>query len=302
MVAGDGSRNEDWHAYGADVLAVADGTVIAARDDMPDETPFQAPQHLTGPGDDAGNHVTIEIAPGVDAFFAHLAPGSAAVAAGDTVEAGDVIGHLGNAGSTGGPHLHFGLLDYPDPVDHCGITSCDPPAKGCAGDSCCDSPLTCSDTCCDQSAAKCCGDACCTADQTCSPNPGSSSCCNADQVGCGDSCCDTSTATCCGHTCCNRSNQICCSGGGGECCDPATSKCCGNHCCLKSAKCCGDSCCDNDQMCCGNSCCDPVTTIFCAGDSCCTKPSTDPCGGVCCQPDLPACCDLPDDPVCCLSG
>ncbi|HET7091858.1 MAG TPA: M23 family metallopeptidase, partial [Thermomicrobiales bacterium] len=110
VFSGDDSRNEDWSAYDADVLAVADGTVVSARDDMPDETLFQAPQHLAGPGDDAGNHVTIEIAPGVYAFFAHLAPGSVAV------EAGDVIGQLDNAGSTGGPHLHFGLLEYPDPL------------------------------------------------------------------------------------------------------------------------------------------------------------------------------------------
>jgi len=113
---GDGTGNDDWYAYGADMLAVADGIVVSTRNDMPDETPFQAPEHLNEPGDFAGNHVIIEIEPGVYAFYAHLAPGSVTVSVGDSVETGDVVGKLGNSGSTSGPHLHFGLLDYPDPL------------------------------------------------------------------------------------------------------------------------------------------------------------------------------------------
>ena len=34
------SRNENWHGYGADVLAVADGTVIATKDGIPDNVPM----------------------------------------------------------------------------------------------------------------------------------------------------------------------------------------------------------------------------------------------------------------------
>jgi hypothetical protein len=112
---GDGSQNEQWFGFGADLLAVADGIVVAARDDMPDEVPLQAPQHLLEPNDYAGNHVILEIAPGLYAFYAHMEAGSVAVEVGDRVSAGDVLGRLGNSGSTAGPHLHFGLLDYPDP-------------------------------------------------------------------------------------------------------------------------------------------------------------------------------------------
>jgi murein DD-endopeptidase MepM/ murein hydrolase activator NlpD len=116
LFSGDGTRNEDWYAYGADVYSATAGTVVSARNDMPDETPFQAPQHVKSPGDYGGNHVMIEVEPGVYAFYAHLAPGSVTVEVGDTVQVGDVLGKLGNTGSTGGPHLHFGLLDYPDPL------------------------------------------------------------------------------------------------------------------------------------------------------------------------------------------
>ena len=35
---GNGSRNEQYPYFGTDVLAVADGTVVFVRDDMPEET------------------------------------------------------------------------------------------------------------------------------------------------------------------------------------------------------------------------------------------------------------------------
>ncbi len=39
-----------------------------------------------------------------------------AVAVGDEVAAGQFLGRLGNSGSSLAPHLHFGLLDGPDPL------------------------------------------------------------------------------------------------------------------------------------------------------------------------------------------
>ena len=70
----------------------------------------------TQPRDFGGNFVTLEIAPGVYAFYAHLQPGSVAVGVGDRVATGQVLGLLGNTGNTTGPHLHFALLDAPDPL------------------------------------------------------------------------------------------------------------------------------------------------------------------------------------------
>jgi hypothetical protein len=113
---GDGARNDQWFAYGAEVLAVATGTVVSVRDGMPEETPNQPIQHVKQLSDFGGNAVTIEIAPGVFAFYAHFQPGSITVNVGDTVQTGQVLGKLGNSGKSTAPHLHLHLIDAPDPV------------------------------------------------------------------------------------------------------------------------------------------------------------------------------------------
>ena len=111
FVVGDPSRNESWTFYGKPVLAVADATVVKAVDEFPDQVP-NAPEPVTIEEAD-GNHVVLDVGGGRYAFYAHLAPGSVEVEVGDRVRKGDVIGTLGNSGSSTGPHLHFHVMDAP---------------------------------------------------------------------------------------------------------------------------------------------------------------------------------------------
>jgi hypothetical protein len=116
LFKGDGKANKQYPAYGADVRAVADGEVVALRDGMPEEKPFMPPKAVHAPNDYGGNSLMIRIRPDVYAFYAHLQPGRIAVKVGDKVKAGQRIGKLGNTGNSTAPHLHFGLLDRPDPL------------------------------------------------------------------------------------------------------------------------------------------------------------------------------------------
>ncbi len=110
---GEGATNEQFYAYGTDVLAVADGTVVSIQDGKPDTTPNKAmiPKMLS---DFGGNQVMLEIAPNVFAIYGHLQPGSLRVKVGDTVKVGAALAKIGNTGPSFGPHLHFGLLNRPD--------------------------------------------------------------------------------------------------------------------------------------------------------------------------------------------
>ncbi|GGT06816.1 hypothetical protein GCM10010222_55790 [Streptomyces tanashiensis] len=67
-------------AFGAPLLAVADGTVVHVEDGQRD----------------------------------HLSRGSPAVRAGDRVVAGQEPARCGNSGNSSEPHVHFQLMDGPD--------------------------------------------------------------------------------------------------------------------------------------------------------------------------------------------
>ena len=93
------------------MLAVANGTVVAAVDAYPDQVPGKATGITLANAD--GNHVVLDIGGGRFAFYAHLKPGSVRVRPGDTVTQGQQIGEAGNSGSSDGPHLHFHVMNGP---------------------------------------------------------------------------------------------------------------------------------------------------------------------------------------------
>jgi len=104
------ARNENWWGYGEPIHAVADGEVTKLVDGIPENTPRVLPKTVTL-DNIAGNYVTIRIAAGRYATYAHLQNGSIRVHLHDQVHGGDVLGRLGNSGNATGPHLHFQLTD-----------------------------------------------------------------------------------------------------------------------------------------------------------------------------------------------
>lgn len=111
LSSGDADIPASHYGFGAEVLAVADGTIVAVRDDMPDPATRSG---RTNPSiaDASGNFVMLDIGGGRIATYEHLKQGTP-VAVGDRVKAGQVIGFLGFTGQASAPHLHFHLADRP---------------------------------------------------------------------------------------------------------------------------------------------------------------------------------------------
>jgi len=127
-----GHRVSDAYAWGQPVHAPFDADVVRTVDGMPERqvvhpireallqiwngltfTPRRLPEIL-------GNHVILGRGD-VFAGLVHLAPGSVTVAEGQRVSQGDVLGRVGHSGNSTSPHLHFQLMDSPDPLTARGI-------------------------------------------------------------------------------------------------------------------------------------------------------------------------------------
>ena len=109
---GDATRVANWHGFGADVLAVADGVVTEAHDDIAGAETIAASQGAVPLETASGNYVILNLGAGRHAVYEHLQHGSIRVKAGDRVKRRQPIARLGNTGSSSsGPHLHFHVSD-----------------------------------------------------------------------------------------------------------------------------------------------------------------------------------------------
>jgi biotin carboxyl carrier protein len=122
LVEGDPANVHSYPDYGADVIAVAEGKVVAATNDLEDQKPGTLPDPSTINMQNVdGNHIVIDLGGGVYAFYAHLQKDSLAVHPGERVKRGQVLAKLGNTGNTSAPHLHFHLMESPSVLCSNGI-------------------------------------------------------------------------------------------------------------------------------------------------------------------------------------
>jgi hypothetical protein len=111
LFAGPVNELSSYAYYGANVYAVGDGTVVEVVRDLKDQIPGAAVP--VPPTEASGNHVIVAMQGNRYASYAHFAPGSVHVQVGDSVVTGQVLGKLGNSGSSQTPHLHFQITDEP---------------------------------------------------------------------------------------------------------------------------------------------------------------------------------------------
>jgi murein DD-endopeptidase MepM/ murein hydrolase activator NlpD len=116
---------ENTLAWDQPVFSVMEGIVVAASDGVSDRTRISMARDLFrlmlfGPKMDppfsalGGNYVILKCGD-VYPLYAHLKKGSVCVRPGDIVHSGDLLGKVGNSGSSLQPHLHFQVMNTPDP-------------------------------------------------------------------------------------------------------------------------------------------------------------------------------------------
>ena len=119
---GDPSKNTNWSAYGAEVLAVAGATVVDVKDGIPENDPAADQKAIPITVETApGNYIILDLRNGYFALYAHLQPKSLRVKVGDKVRRGQVLALLGNSGNSDAPHLHFHITDGNSPLGAEGV-------------------------------------------------------------------------------------------------------------------------------------------------------------------------------------
>jgi len=111
--------------FGRPILAPASGIVVAVHDGEPDHEIFrglpsvgyaltQRNRVAKGWPGLAGNHVVIELAPGLVVALCHLRRGSIGVVPGQQLALGTPVGQCGNSGNSTEPHLHLQAMNHAD--------------------------------------------------------------------------------------------------------------------------------------------------------------------------------------------
>ena len=101
---GSGDKNEDYYAFGKDLLAPAPGKVVEVIRGVHDCEPRTMNSYSA-----LGNAVFIRHQPHEVSVLAHLKRGSIKVKRGQQVDRGQIIGQCGNSGNSSEPHLHYHL-------------------------------------------------------------------------------------------------------------------------------------------------------------------------------------------------
>jgi murein DD-endopeptidase MepM/ murein hydrolase activator NlpD len=130
-----GVRLQDCVGWGQPIFSSTAGIVVQAEDGLPERNPVHLVRDFSILLKNArainskqtidlrslsGNFIIIETDDGY-AVYAHAQTGSILVSPGDKVIPGQQLANVGHSGNSTAPHLHFQLMDHPDPLKAQGI-------------------------------------------------------------------------------------------------------------------------------------------------------------------------------------
>lgn len=105
----DGKTNQDYYAFGKELIAPCNGEVVLVVDGVKDNIPG-----MMNPVYVPGNTVIVKTENNEYLFFAHFKQHSIAVKEGEKVRQGQLLGLCGNSGNSSEPHLHFHIQNTED--------------------------------------------------------------------------------------------------------------------------------------------------------------------------------------------
>jgi murein DD-endopeptidase MepM/ murein hydrolase activator NlpD len=105
----DGTNNEDYFAFGKELIAPCDGEIVLVVDGVKDNVPG-----VLNPIYVPGNTVIVKTANNEFLFFAHFKQHSIVVKQGQKIKQGQLLGLCGNSGNSSEPHLHFHIQNIED--------------------------------------------------------------------------------------------------------------------------------------------------------------------------------------------
>lgn len=105
----DGKTNEDYYAFGKELMAPCDGEIVLVVDGVKDNVPGQMNIFNVG-----GNTVIIKTANNEYLVFCHFKHQSIKVKEGQKIKQGQLLGLCGNTGNSSEAHLHFHIQNIED--------------------------------------------------------------------------------------------------------------------------------------------------------------------------------------------
>ena len=108
MFKGKEKHVTDFYSYDEPVFAPADGRITQVVDSVQSDLLGNMDKNNSG-----GNYIIIDIGDEKYVYFGHLKKGSITVEQGQFVEAGALLGHIGNSGYSTHPHLHMHIQNKP---------------------------------------------------------------------------------------------------------------------------------------------------------------------------------------------